>query len=53
MIIEEIKKLREMIDEFYELTTRSKIESNLYLEIDAQVNRVQGEAMSLIVKKGE
>ena len=51
MLVEEIRKLREMIDEFYSLTTRSKIESNIYLEIDEQINKIQGMTMSAIVRK--
>lgn len=50
MIVDDIKRLREMVDEFYELTTRKKIESDLYLEINNQINKILGEAMSLIVK---
>jgi len=50
-LVEEIKKLRDMMDEFYELTTRSKYESNLYLEIDEQINKIMGIAMSEAVKK--
>lgn len=50
-LIEAIKHLRELMDEFYELSTRSKVESNIYLEIDEQINKVLGLAMSEIVKK--
>ena len=50
MIVEEIRKLRDLIDEFYEQGPRSKNESNLYLEIDEQVNKIQGMVMSAIVK---
>ena len=53
MIVEEIRKLRDMLDEFYQQSPRSKNESNLYLEIDEQVNKIQGMAMSLIVKGKE
>lgn len=53
MIVEEIRKLRDMIDEFYQQSPRSKIESDIYLEIDEQINKVQGLAMSLVVKGKE
>ena len=52
-MIEEIRKLREMMDEFYQQSPRSQIESDIYLEIDEQINKVQGMAMSLIVKGKE
>ena len=53
MIVDEIRKLREMIDEFYQLGPRKREESNLYLEIDEEINKIQGLAMSLVVKGKE
>lgn len=50
-LIEAIRELRGMMDEFYEMSTRSKMESNMYLDINEQINKVQGLAMSTIVKK--
>lgn len=53
MIVEEIRKLRDMIDEFYQQSPRSKTESDIYLEIDEEINKIQGLAMSLVVKGKE
>ncbi len=50
MIVEEIRKLRDMLDEFYQQSPRSKVESDIYLEIDEQINKIQGMTMSAIVK---
>lgn len=50
MIIEELKRLREMIDDYYSMTEpHSKIEGREYLEIDNQINKIQGMVMSLIL----
>lgn len=46
-VVSEIRTLREMVDEFYELSTRSKVESDCYLQIDNQINKIQGMTMSL------
>ena len=50
MIIEELTELRHLIDDLYELGPRSKTESNIYLEIDNQINKIKGLVMSAIVK---
>lgn len=50
MIVEEIRKLRDMMDEFYQQSPRSKTESDIYLEIDEEINKIQGMVMSAIVK---
>lgn len=51
MLVDEIRKLREMINEYYSNTEPHNLtESDLYLQIDNQINLIQGEVMSLIVK---
>lgn len=50
-IVKEISRLREMVDEYYSNTEpHSKMESDLYLQIDNQINNIQGELMSFLVK---
>ena len=50
-ILDKIREIKEEIDSFYELSTRSKMESNQYLHIDGLLNELMGLCMSYAVKK--
>ena len=54
-ILIEISKLRESIDEFYEIANinQNKVLSDLYVGqngIDSQINKIQGMAMDLLLR---
>lgn len=50
MILDKLTELREMIDDFYELGPRKRVESDAYLQIDNKINEIKGLVMSAIVK---
>lgn len=57
-LLVEIRRLRDQIDEFYEIANinQSKILSDLYVGrdgIDSQINKIQGMVMDLMLKLKE
>lgn len=52
-ILEEVKHLRGAIDNFYDVVNQSnyKLLSDMYLDIDNQINKLQGMIMSLAIKE--
>lgn len=54
MIVEEIKQLRALIDEWYSNTEpHNRYDSDMYLECNERTNKILGEAMSLVLKGKE
>ena len=52
-ILEEVKHLRGAIDNFYDVVNQSnyKLLSDMYMDIDNQINKLQGMIMSLAIKE--
>lgn len=53
-LLEEVKKLRELIDEWYSNTEpHNRYDSDMYLEADSRLNAIQGCGMDLLLKLKE
>lgn len=52
-IIEQVKVIRGLIDDLYELGPRKKEESNLYMTIDSELNKLQGLCYSEVAHRAK
>lgn len=52
-IIEQVKVIRGLIDDLYELGPRKKEESNLYMTIDNELNKLQGLCYSEVAHRAK
>lgn len=52
-IIEKIHEIKDEVDSLYEMSCRSKKESNQYLHVDNLLNELMGLCMSYAVKGGD
>lgn len=53
-LLDEVKKLRELIDEWYSNTEpHNRYDSDMYLEADNRLNAIQGYGMDLLLKLKE
>lgn len=52
-IIEQVKVIRGLIDDLYELGPRKKQESDIYLQIDNELNKLQGLCYSEVAHRAK